>query len=122
MLLGVLGLVPTKISTMVMMVVTGVLMNIHFWSLKSDCDQNLHPFVRLGIPWIAASTPFVNGIAVLAYDKLVMKRTFKESMQSEEDNLNNFMNKMNANLERKAMQQLSSLHGANKRNSRKNNS
>jgi hypothetical protein len=103
MVLGMLGLVPTRTSTMVMMVVIGVLVTIHFGFLRaSGCNANFDPFVSYGIPWLAVLSPFVNGIAVILWDKL-KGRSIKQSFDAEEHNMNNLVNGMGDDMEKRMM-------------------
>ena len=101
MVLGMVGLVPTRTSTMVMMVVIGVLVSTHFGFLRaSGCDADFDPFVSYGIPWLAILSPFVNGIAVIFWDKL-KGRSIKNSFDAEDHNMNNLVNGMGNDMEQR---------------------
>jgi hypothetical protein len=102
MVLGIVGLVPTRISTMAMMVVIGVLVSIHFGSL-SGCNTDLDPFVSYGIPWLAVLSPFVNGILVIVYDRIFTRRSISQSFEAEEHSMNNLVNGMENDMERRMM-------------------
>ena len=103
MVLGMIGLVPTRISTMAMMVVIGVLVSTHFGFLRaSGCDADFGPFVSYGIPWLAVLSPFVNGIAVILWDKL-KGRSIQQSFDAEEHSMNNLVNGMGNDMEKRMM-------------------
>ena len=82
MVLGILGMVPTTKGQMAMMVLTGMLISVHYSSLSASCDDLLddkedrwHKFVRTGIPFIATFSPFVNGAMVTLWDRLSSRST-----------------------------------------------
>lgn len=103
MVLGMVGLVPTRMSTMAMMVVIGVLVTTHFGFLRaSGCNADFGPFMSYGIPWLAVLSPFVNGIAVILWDKL-KGRSIKQSFDAEDHNMNNLVNGIGDDMEKTMM-------------------
>jgi hypothetical protein len=104
MVLGMVGLVPTRMTTMAMMVVIGVLVTTHFGFLRaSGCNADFGPFVSYGIPWLAVLSPFVNGIAVIVYDRIFTRRSFSQSFEAEEHSMNNLVNGMGNDMEQRMM-------------------
>jgi hypothetical protein len=91
-------------TTMAMMVVIGVLVTTHFGFLRaSGCNADFGPFVSYGIPWLAVLSPFVNGIAVIVYDRIFTRRSFSQSFETEEHSMNNLVNDMGNDMEQRMM-------------------
>jgi hypothetical protein len=114
MVLSMIGLVPTRKSTMMMMVVIGALVSTHFGFLRtSGCDADLTPFVSYGIPWLAVLSPFVNGIFWIILDKLKGER-INQTFDAEDHNMNNLITNMENAMEHRYEKKIKNMRNAYK--------
>ena len=113
MILGTLGVVPKHWITMTLMLVTGICINIHFWSMSANCedllelkDDTYHNILRQGTPLIALLAPFISSMIMILFKETKNhKNELNTSWNTEDHDLNHYLekvanNKMNTKYKR----------------------